>query len=85
MINVDLKPLIGRLNETSRKGLEAAAEICLSRKHYNLEVEHWLLGLLDLTNSDLAMICRRFEVDLALTQSVANVVLLASVRSTSCR
>src|SRR5262249_15124787 len=35
----------------------------LSRTHYNVELEHWLLRLLDIPNSDIAAILRRFEID----------------------
>ena len=47
MAAVDLKSLVGRLNEACRRALEAAAGLTLSRTHYNVEIEHWLLKLLD--------------------------------------
>ena len=40
MAAVDLKSLVGRLNETCRRALEAAAGLTLSRTHYNVEIEH---------------------------------------------
>ena len=63
MANVNLKFLIGKLNDTSRRTLEAAAGLCLSRTHYNVEVEHWLLKLTEMPNTDLAALFRYYEVD----------------------
>src|ERR1700739_3684003 len=51
------------MNDTSRRSLEAAAGYTLSRSHYNVEIEHWLLKLLDVQNSDFALILRQFEID----------------------
>ena len=42
-----LKSLIGKLNENARRGLEGAAGLCLSRTHFNVEIEHYLLKLLE--------------------------------------
>src|SRR5580704_8257740 len=43
--------------------MEAAAGFCLSRTHYDIEIEHYLLKLLDLTDSDLPRILKQFGVD----------------------
>jgi len=63
MLHVDLKPLVGKLNETCRRTLEGAAALCLSRTNYNVEVEHWLFKLLETTDSDVAAALRHFEID----------------------
>ena len=60
---VSLKSLLGKLNEHARKSLEAAAGLCLSRTHYDVEVEHYLLKLLDDADSDLSRILNRFGVE----------------------
>jgi type VI secretion system protein VasG len=62
---VNLKSLIGKLNDTTRGVLEAAAGLCLARTHYDVEIEHYLLKLLDVTGSDFAQILHRFGVDKA--------------------
>ncbi len=64
MVTIDLKSLVGRLNETSRNALEGAAGLCLSRTHYNVEIEHWLLKLLEVPDSDILAIFDKFEIDL---------------------
>jgi type VI secretion system protein VasG len=62
-MTTNLKGLIGKLNDTTRNALEAAAGFCLSRTHYDIEVEHFLLKLLDVTDSDLPRILKQFGVD----------------------
>ncbi len=60
---VDLRMLVARLNEISRRSLETSAGSALSRTHYDVEVEHWLLQLLDQANSDVSVAVRHFGVD----------------------
>lgn len=69
MANIQLKPLISKLNDTCTRTLEAAAGLCLSRSHYNVEVEHWLLKLLDVSNTDLHAICKAFAIDVSRLES----------------
>lgn len=59
---MNLKSLFAKLNETSRTATESAAALCLSEHHYDVEVEHLLLQLLDNSDSDLAPILRHYEV-----------------------
>ncbi|MCI0506855.1 MAG: type VI secretion system ATPase TssH [Gammaproteobacteria bacterium] len=63
MINVNLKSLIDKLNDFTRNALEGAAGICLSRGQYNVEIEHWLLKILEQGGSDLLAILDKYEVD----------------------
>lgn len=62
---LNLKALVGKLNPTCRRALEAAAGLCLSRTNYNVEMEHWLLKLLEPSDTDLPRILRHYEVDKA--------------------
>ena len=59
----NLRAVIGKLNPTSRNALEGAAGLCLSRTHYDVEVEHFLMKLLDSSGADFALIARHFGVD----------------------
>jgi type VI secretion system protein VasG len=63
MASIDLKQLVGRLNEPCRRDLEAAAGLTLSRTHYNVEIEHWLLKMADRADGDITAILRHYEVD----------------------
>lgn len=60
---MNLKSLVSRLNPLCREALESAAGLTLSRTHYNVEIEHWLLKLLDTPNSDFSVILSHFEID----------------------
>ncbi len=62
-MSINLKSLVGKLNRTTRNAMEAAAGLCVSRAHYDIEIEHYLLKLLDIQNSDLTPILRHFEID----------------------
>ncbi|HEX7389065.1 MAG TPA: type VI secretion system ATPase TssH [Acidiphilium sp.] len=63
MAAIDLKSLIARLNDHCRRSLEAAAGLTLSRSHYNVELEHWLLKLADGTDTDIPLILRHYDID----------------------
>ena len=63
MVAVDLKSLVGRLNDQCRRSLEAAAGLTLSRSNYNVEIEHWLMKLLEAPDSDLLAILRQYEIE----------------------
>jgi len=62
-MSVNLRSLIGKLNDTTRNVLEASAGFCLSRTHYDVEVEHYLMKLLDSSSGDFACIAKQFGVD----------------------
>jgi type VI secretion system protein VasG len=62
-MNIDLRSLIGKLNHQTRGAVEAAAGLCLSRTHYDVEVEHYLMKLLDATDGDLASILKHYGIN----------------------
>src|SRR5580658_8488424 len=62
-MGLNLKSLIGKLNDASRSALEAAAGLCLSRTHYDIEIEHYLAKLVDSPDGDFARIAKFFEID----------------------
>ncbi|MBC2713411.1 MAG: type VI secretion system ATPase TssH [Desulfosarcina sp.] len=73
----NLKSLIGKLNETCRKALESAAGLCLSQTHYEVDIEHFFIKLIDLSDTDVLKILKHFEINEAhlvadLTRSIEN-------------
>ena len=62
-MSVSLKSLIGKLNDTCRNALEAAAGLCLTRTHYDVDIEHLLLKLSEVPDTDLQRILRHYEID----------------------
>ena len=63
MAKLDLKSLISKLNTTCHKSLESAAGLCLTHTHYEVELEHFLVKLLDMSDTDLQKILRHFEIN----------------------
>ncbi|HEY8560324.1 MAG TPA: type VI secretion system ATPase TssH [Pyrinomonadaceae bacterium] len=71
-MNVNLKSLVGRLNDTCRGALESAAGLCLSRTNYDVEIEHILAKILEQDDTDLHKIARHYEVNVdRLTKDVS--------------
>ena len=62
-MGVNLKSLIGKLNGPTRSALESAAGLCLSRTHYDIEVEHYLMKLMEAADTDVSRIFYRFEIN----------------------
>jgi type VI secretion system protein VasG len=60
-----LKPLIARLTPTCRRALETAAQLCLTRTHYAVEVQHLLIRLCETGECDVARLLRHFGIDAA--------------------
>jgi len=62
-VSLNLKSLIGKLNDTLRQTLEASAGLCMSRTHYDIEIEHYLLKTLESSDNDVAAILKHYGVD----------------------
>ncbi|MBA3975419.1 MAG: type VI secretion system ATPase TssH [Candidatus Solibacter sp.] len=58
-----LKSLISKLNDTCRQTLESAAGLCMARTHYNVEIEHFVIRLLEHSDDDSAKIFHHFGLD----------------------
>lgn len=63
MIQLDLKRLLGRLNGYTKRALETAAGLSVSRGNFEVGVEHLLLALMDDSERDIAVILRHFNID----------------------
>lgn len=63
MAGNNLKTLIAKLNTPCRSALESAAGLCMSHTHYEVDLEHFLLKLMDLQDTDLHKILRHFEIN----------------------
>ncbi|MCF6249105.1 MAG: type VI secretion system ATPase TssH [Desulfobacula sp.] len=68
MVNVDTKSLLLHLNDFCTNTLQGGAGLCVSRTHYEVSVEHFLLKLLEDSRSDLSMIFQQFEIEPGLIQ-----------------
>ncbi|WP_454766911.1 type VI secretion system ATPase TssH [Cupriavidus campinensis] len=59
----DYSPFLRRLNPHCARALAEAAALCETRAHRDIEVEHWLIKLLELGEGDLLAILRHYELD----------------------
>ncbi|MET3233913.1 UNVERIFIED_ORG: type VI secretion system protein VasG [Burkholderia sp. 1263] len=62
-MSTSLNTLIAKLNPTCRQAALLAANNCLARGHYEVDLEHLLLALLDEPASDVALVLRASRVD----------------------
>ena len=63
-MDINLKTLISKLNETTRAAATRAASICMGLGQYEVDVEHLFLGLIEQPGSDLAAIARQCDISL---------------------
>ncbi|WP_175857468.1 type VI secretion system ATPase TssH [Burkholderia anthina] len=62
-MSTPLKTLITKLNPLCRHAAERAASACLARGHYEVDLEHLFLALLDEATGDLPLALRASRVD----------------------
>ncbi|HEX7909245.1 MAG TPA: type VI secretion system ATPase TssH, partial [Paraburkholderia sp.] len=62
-MSTSLNTLIAKLNPTCRQAALLAANNCLARGHYEVDLEHLLLALLDESASDVALVLRASRID----------------------
>jgi type VI secretion system protein VasG len=62
-MSTPLKTLIAKLNPTCRQATEQAASRCLSRGHYEVDLEHLFGALLDDAESDVTRVLRASGID----------------------
>ncbi|OCG29340.1 ClpV1 family T6SS ATPase [Gilliamella sp. HK2] len=60
----DPSVLLRRLNPYCARALEAAAELCQTRAHPEITLEHWLLKLLEQGSGDISFIVRHYQLDM---------------------
>jgi len=68
MINLDLKSLIERMNPQLKTSLDGAAGLCMSRSQYSVEIEHWLLKILEADNTDIRVLLEKYEINIGKLQ-----------------
>ena len=61
-MSTSLKTLVTKLDDTCRAAAERAAAITMARGHHEVDIEHVLLALLEVADSDVGVLCRRFDV-----------------------
>jgi type VI secretion system protein VasG len=69
MIQVDMKSLLEKLNSLCLNTLQNAAGLCVSRTHYEVCIEHFILKLLEDPKCDVHLILDHFELDVGRLQA----------------
>ena len=62
-MTINLKSLIAKLDTPTRKAMESAANVALSRTHHEVDIEHVLLELLAAADGDLLRILKAYRID----------------------
>ncbi|WP_321493572.1 type VI secretion system ATPase TssH [uncultured Desulfobacter sp.] len=63
MVNVDTKSLLLHLNDFCTNTLQTGAGLCVSRTHYEVTVEHFILKLTEDSRSDISLIFQQFDIE----------------------
>jgi type VI secretion system protein VasG len=58
-----LKSLVGKFDDAMRAAMEGAAGVCVTRTHYELEIEHFLTKAIEVEHSDLRFILEHYGVN----------------------
>ncbi|BCG04347.1 protease associated ATPase ClpB (plasmid) [Paraburkholderia sp. PGU19] len=61
-MDIDIRTLLSRLNPECKLAMEQAAQLCVRQTHYNVDVEHLLLTLLESDAPDLRAILTHFGI-----------------------
>jgi type VI secretion system protein VasG len=61
-MSINLKTLIGKLNDTTRQAATRAASICVGMGQYEVEIEHLFLALLEQERSDFVLAARHCDI-----------------------
>ena len=62
-MEVDIRSLLSRLDPECRRAMDAGAELCVQQTHFNVEVEHFLIALIDGAASDLMLLLNHYGVN----------------------
>ncbi len=72
MFNVNLKALVERMNPNLKQALDNASGLCFAKTHYSIELEHWLMKILEQADTDMAKILEQQGVNVAIVQRELN-------------
>ncbi|MQA36773.1 type VI secretion system ATPase TssH [Rugamonas aquatica] len=68
-MSINLKTLIGKLNDTSRTAATRAASLCVSLGQYEVDIEHLFLALLEQPKSDFVVIARQSGISVSMLEA----------------
>ena len=68
-MDINLKTLIGKLNDSTRAAATRAANICVGLGQYEVDIEHLFLALLEQPACDLVVAARACEISVGALES----------------
>jgi type VI secretion system protein VasG len=68
-MSLNLKTLIGKLNDTCRNAATRAAGLCVAAGQYEVDLEHLFLALLEQPKSDFAIIARQSGIQAGMLEA----------------
>ena len=68
-MDINLKTLIGKLNDTTRMAATRAANICVGLGQYEVDIEHLFLALLEQPDCDLVVAARACDISVSCLES----------------
>lgn len=69
MLMVEPRALLKKLSPICTQAFEGAAARCISARHYEVTVEHALLALLDLDQSDIRVVLAHYGIDVEVVRA----------------
>lgn len=63
MTNYTLKTIVNKLNDFCARALEAGVELAITRRHYEVTIEHVLLKILESGDCDLSNALKHYNID----------------------
>lgn len=72
MSSMTLNKLVEKLSPDCRKSLEGAVAICNSRSHFTVELEHWLLAMIEQELDDIRLIFSAYDIDINVVKNDIN-------------
>ncbi len=74
-MSLNLKSLIGKLNDTTQRTLNDSLNLAMRNTHYDAEVEHFLLAALESSDNDIASILKHYEINKSRVQKELQISL----------
>ncbi|MBM3993604.1 MAG: type VI secretion system ATPase TssH [Planctomycetes bacterium] len=68
MASLPFKSLVNKLNPTCQEALGQAATLCVTRTNYEVEIEHFLLKLMEPLTGDMRRVLKQYDVDVGALQ-----------------
>jgi type VI secretion system protein VasG len=74
-MQVNLRALVSRFDDAVRMAMEGAAGQCVTRAHYEVEIEHFLARAIAIENSDIALILDHYGISRPRLEAELNTAL----------